>query len=69
MWTKHKMTVLEATTFGRQCVNVAHVHVFMLSMMRYLSHLLDAVGEDVSDDDPLLRRGPQVHLYQDDVVE
>ena len=36
---------------------------------RYLSHLLDAVGEDVSDDDPLLRRGPQVHLDQDNVVE
>lgn len=35
----------------------------------YLSHLLNAVGEDVSDDDPLLRRGPQVHLDQDNVVE
>lgn len=35
----------------------------------YLSHLLNAVGEDVSDDDPLLRRGPQVHLNQDNVVE
>lgn len=35
----------------------------------YLSHLLNAVGEDVSDDDPLLRRRPKVHLNQDDVVE
>lgn len=35
----------------------------------YLSHFLNAVGEDVSDDDPLLRTGPQVHLYQDNVVE
>lgn len=41
----------------------------MVPIRWYLSHLLNAVGEDVSDDDPLLRRGPQVHLNQDNVVE
>lgn len=35
----------------------------------YLSHLLYAIGEDVSDNNPLLRRRPQVHLDQDNVVE
>lgn len=35
----------------------------------HLSHLLDAVGKDVSNDDPLLRRWPEVHLHQHDVVE
>lgn len=35
----------------------------------YLSHFLDAVGEDVGDDNPLLRRRLQVHLHQDYVVE
>lgn len=42
---------------------------WMVPIRWYLSHLLNAVGEDVSDDDPLLRRGPQVHLNQDNVVE
>ena len=35
----------------------------------YLSHLLDAIGEDVGDNNPLLGRRPQIHLHQDDVVE
>lgn len=45
------------------------LHEGATSAEGYLSHLLNPISEDVRDDDPLLRRGPQVHLDQDDVVE
>lgn len=44
------------------------VHIRMQDLS-HLSHLLNAVGEDVSDDNPLLGRRPQVHLDQDNVVK
>lgn len=47
----------------------AHLHVTTAAIYLYLSHLLNAVGEDVRNDNPLLRRRPQVHLDQNDVVE
>ena len=36
--------------------------------MVYLPDFLCAQCEDVRDDDPLLQRGPSLHLHQDDVV-
>ena len=43
----------------------------MLALVRswYLSHFLNAICKDVSNDDPFLRGWPQVHLHQDNVVE
>ncbi len=38
-------------------------------MKSHLSHLLDAIGENVGNNNPLLRRGPQVHLHQNNIVE
>lgn len=53
------------------CMYVSSIHApaSVASTVQYLSHLLNAVGEDVSDDNPLLRRRPQIHLDQNNVVE
>lgn len=45
------------------------MHEGATSAEGYLSHLLNSISEDVRDDNPLLGRGPQIHLDQDDVVE
>lgn len=45
------------------------MHAATARVELYLSHFLNAVGEYIRDDDPLLRRRPQVHLHQDNVVE
>lgn len=51
------------------CPHGAHLHVTAAGIYLYLSHLLNAIGEDVSDDNPLLRRRPEVHLDQNNIVE
>lgn len=50
--------------------DVQYIYAFTFSQdLTYLSHFFNAIGEDVSDDNPLLGRRPQVHLDQNNVIK